>query len=442
MTDSTLTKILKIHKQCKDYLSMEEYFDALSLILAIAKRHHHILENVVSRSDDFNDAEKYFFNKLEQLLEKEPHRPWYIASKSSFKGPVIVYLARFILHPHTNISSCAATIRDYYGWHYLRSAPMDLALFKFFQALLGNVSDKSLIDSNCGLGFKTLNLHPKHHVLNNADPFVAALNHRLCIAEGFNVECYNRDYLAEACEIVPIAAEIVKTRNATRHENTFDIAIVEPATRPLFSKEQQQKLQSHFPFTVAPETDLPSTASTSLWIQHTLRQLKAGGTAYVIVSDGWLSRGGYDAVTRHYLLENRMVEAVISLNESGDHRSDKSIIVIKNSPNSCPVVSFSDRSAAIESALARIDSRDELGLYSDEQAYYAETKINAEELLIKQNGKPIANLNAHSYISNHLNMTTPRINLEFELQLLKDKETEALAANRSLTSLLEAHKRF
>lgn len=435
MKNSTLTKMLKIHKQCKDYLNLAEYFDALSLILVMAKNHHSILENVVSRSSDFEDAEKYFFIKLGQLLEKEPHKPWHIARKKSLRGPILVYLARYVLHDRINISSIAATIRDYYSWYYLRSAPMDLALFKFFCALLGNISNKSIIDSNCGLGNKTLHLNAAYHVLNDSDPFVATLNHRLCIAEGLNVECYNRDYLAEACKI---ASENTKTR----HENTFDIAIVEPATRPLFTKEQQLEFKNHFPFSVPPEADLPSTASTSLWLQHTLKQLKVGGTAYVIVNDGWLSRGGYDALVRHHLLENRMVDAVISLNESTDNRTDKSILVIKNLPNSCPIVSFSDRSTAIESALARIDLKDEIGLFTDERQYYAETKINVEQLLAKQSEKPIANLNAHSYIPNPFNMTTPRINLELELQLLKEKENEALAANRSLTSLLEEHKRF
>lgn len=84
----------------------------------------------------------------------------------------------------------------------------------------------------------------------------------------------------------------------------FDVVLANP---PFAGKvDLGRQLYSHFA--------IPTTDSTSLFIQHALAQLKPHGRAVVIVPEGFLFRSrGAEQELRRYLLEQGNVEAVISL---------------------------------------------------------------------------------------------------------------------------------
>jgi type I restriction enzyme M protein len=59
--------------------------------------------------------------------------------------------------------------------------------------------------------------------------------------------------------------------------------------------------------------EIPTSASDSLWIQHSLYHLNENGRAILLMPQGWLFRGGYDGQLRDFLLESDLIEAVIGL---------------------------------------------------------------------------------------------------------------------------------
>ncbi|NPA72869.1 MAG: N-6 DNA methylase [Gammaproteobacteria bacterium] len=89
-------------------------------------------------------------------------------------------------------------------------------------------------------------------------------------------------------------------------------------------------------FLVIPHTgELSRNASDALWVQHALSAIKEGGMAFITVQDGFLRRPGYDHSLRQYLIENRLVEAVITLNESHAKTSQYnsvSLIILNKEP--------------------------------------------------------------------------------------------------------------
>jgi hypothetical protein len=62
------------------------------------------------------------------------------------------------------------------------------------------------------------------------------------------------------------------------------------------------------------EKNLPHYSSDALWVQYALYNLKPGGLAFLVVQEGFLRRSGYDKLVRQYLIDNNLVEMVISLN--------------------------------------------------------------------------------------------------------------------------------
>jgi len=79
------------------------------------------------------------------------------------------------------------------------------------------------------------------------------------------------------------------------------------------------------------EGKIPKSASDSLWLQHIIASLNDNGKAIVLVPEGLLFRGGYDAKVREELLRQDYIEAIIKL-PSGCMTSSSipSIILILN----------------------------------------------------------------------------------------------------------------
>jgi len=80
---------------------------------------------------------------------------------------------------------------------------------------------------------------------------------------------------------------------------------------------------------------IPKSASDSLWIQHIIASLNDNGKAFVLVPEGVLFRGGYDAKVREELLRQDYIEAIIKL-PSGcmNSTSIPSVVLILNKAKS------------------------------------------------------------------------------------------------------------
>lgn len=61
---------------------------------------------------------------------------------------------------------------------------------------------------------------------------------------------------------------------------------------------------------------IPRYDSDALWVQYALHTLKPAGLGFLVVQDGFLKRGGYDAAIRRHLVKKGLLVAVISLHPS------------------------------------------------------------------------------------------------------------------------------
>jgi type I restriction-modification system DNA methylase subunit len=68
---------------------------------------------------------------------------------------------------------------------------------------------------------------------------------------------------------------------------------------------------------VHPRNPLPQYDTDPLWIQYALDSVKSEGLVFLVVQDGFLKRGSYDAQVRQFLIEKGLLVAVISLH--ADH---------------------------------------------------------------------------------------------------------------------------
>jgi len=88
-----------------------------------------------------------------------------------------------------------------------------------------------------------------------------------------------------------------------------DIAVVTPPFAMRFSEKDIENLSPSYLKLDKP----PRTAGDSVWIQQTLAHLNDTGKALILISQGWLFRGGYDAKLREHIIDNDLLESVIQL---------------------------------------------------------------------------------------------------------------------------------
>jgi len=443
-----LTQILALQEHCKGYLKPDDYIEALSLFLALGAASPTTLAQIASLRDQPEECQTYFFAQLEYLKSIDPAKPWEAGCLAGVPGPVMGMLAHVINKQVNLIPQYAETARHYYVKNFHRRSRPDLILQKYLQVLIGNVQGKSLLDSHCGLALKTELFSPALLVLNEANPTLGRISHRLLIAQGIDVIFCKQDYLIAACtpeSQSPIIDGVVLETHALQQTKLFDIAIVEPPTRPLLQNDQLDILAAEFPFLSPPPAELPSTASTSLWIQQTLRQLNDKGIAYVIVSNGWLSRGGYDAVVRTALISSAHVDSVISLEDSPSSTDSKSILVLSKQPIDLKQITFLNESSAINRALDHVAMDDFVGdLFKPPEAAPSDPNcvvVTAEAILTKQDeGNRVANLLAQHYLPSAQQTADHFSTPQDELDELARIEERAKAAQQKLNALIKKHQ--
>lgn len=443
-----LTQILALQEHCKGYLKPDDYIEALSLFLALGAASPTTLTQIAALRDQPEECQTYFFAQLEYLKGIEPDKPWEAGCLAGVPGPVMGMLAYVINKQAEFIPQYAEAARHYYVKNFHRRSRPELILQKYLQVLIGNVQGKALLDSHCGLALKTELFNPALLVLNEADPTLSRISHRLLIAQGIDVIFCKQDYLIAACTSEsqkPSNDEALLKANALQQTELFDIAIVEPPTRPLLQNDQLDILAAKFPFLSTPPAELPSTASTSLWIQQTLRQLNDKGMAYVIVSNGWLSRGGYDAVVRTALINSSNIDSVISLEDSPRSVDSKSILILSKQAKDPKQITFLNESSAINRALDHVAMDDFVGdLFKSPEAAPSDPNcvvVTAEAILAKQDeGDRVANLLAQHYLPSAQqtadNFSTP----QDELEELARIEERAKAAQQILNALIKKHQ--
>lgn len=167
-----------------------------------------------------------------------------------------------------------------------------------FSALVGDCNEKSLYDGACGLARVASSLNPSALYLEEINHNTYLSAYRLLTLENRHFHLANTNSLLEP---------------AFGQEQKFDVVVMEPPMSQKFSADERRMLIAA-PFIAVPVGNAVSAnAGDSLWIQQAISHLNESGKAYILLPQGILFRGGYDASVREYLLENELLEAVIGL---------------------------------------------------------------------------------------------------------------------------------
>jgi type I restriction enzyme M protein len=298
----------------------------------------------------------------------------------------------------------------------------NLNMERVFTALIGDCSGQSLYDGACGLAriSSKLNANKMYLEEKNQNTWVTA--YRLLTLEGLSFELNLTDSL---------------TSSTYGMEDRFDLAVMEPPFSLRFGADERRML-AESPFIEVPTGNVVSANSgDSLWIQQALSKLNDTGKGYILLPQGFLFRGGYDAKVRAYLLENELLEAVIGLPASildGTAIAPALLILNKNKPAGSPI-KFVDASeiGMFEKSQVEISEDDSqliaslaLGKLADDERY--------KEVFIPEIRKQNNELNISKYIMKDIDVE--ELDVNEELKKLSSYQASFEQSQQTLTSLL------
>ncbi len=228
----------------------------------------------------------------------------------------------------TNFGELACALRDLnaqaLGRFGVSSANQNME--RVFAALVGDCSEKTYYDGACGLARVAASLNPKALYLEEKNHSTYLSAYRLLTLENKHFNLANTDSLLKP---------------AFGQEQKFDVVVMEPPMAQKFSADER-RMMAEAPFITVPVGNAVSAnAGDSLWIQQAISHLNETGKAFILLPQGILFRGGYDANVREYLLENELLEAVIGLPASildGISIPPVVLVLNKNKQAGSPVV--------------------------------------------------------------------------------------------------------
>lgn len=328
----------------------------------------------------------------------------------------------------SNFDSLAGALRELSA-QMLGKYSVDLAnlnMERVFSALVGDCSGKSLYDGACGLAriASSLNAETLYLEEKNNSTYVTA--YRLLTLENKNFKVAHTDSLLD-----PILG----------HDQQFDLVVMEPPMSQKFEADKRRMLVGA-PFIQVPTGNAVSaTAGDSLWIQQALSKLNETGKGYILLPQGFLFRGGYDAKVREYLLENELLEAVIGLPANIlDGTSIPPVILVlnKNKPAGSPVV-FVDASEIGTSNKNKITvSEKDAKLIAD----FALGKLAEDERYKAAFIPEIRQQNNELSISRYIvkNIEVEELDVEQELKRLNNYQVEFEQSQEALKLLLAKYQ--
>ena len=242
-------------------------------------------------------------------------------------GKIINHVVKYIA-TITNFAVLASALRELsaqtLGRYSVDSANLNME--RVFTALVGACNKKTLYDGACGLARLASSLNAEALYLEEKSHSIYVTAYRLLTLEGKNFRLVVGDSLLES---------------AFEYKQQFDLVVMEPPFSLKFGADERRRL-AESPFIQVPTgNSVSATAGDSLWIQQALSKLNETGKGYILLPQGFLFRGGYDAKVREYLLENELLGAVIGLPANildGTGIPPVILVLNKNKPAGSPVV--------------------------------------------------------------------------------------------------------
>ena len=199
-----------------------------------------------------------------------------------------------------------------------------------FTALVGDISNKAFYDGSAGLAAIAVAVQPQKMYLEEINASTWAISYRLLLLQNIAPSFSNGDSLI----------------NSAYPELKVDVAAMQPPFGYRLSNEHLERLVTNKMLAVDAGKKLPTSAGDVVWIQQALGKINAQGKAYVLLPQGWLFRGGYDAKVRDYLLDEDLIESIVALPEGLLHSTaiPTSILVLNKAKQKGNPIHFVDAS--------------------------------------------------------------------------------------------------
>lgn len=407
--------------QCRGSMEVTHLIELFTYIAFIAKEAPDTFQTIVNSG---------LAKQLDMLIEagkalEGKHPTEVCAAPEQYRiDPKIVGVAIAFVAEVSEFSLLAKALRDYTKGlgKFKGEMSSNLNMERIFTSLIGDCSNKSLYDGACGLARITSSLNPEVLYLEEKNHSTWITAYRLLTLEDKSFQMNKSDSLLES---------------AFGYKPQFDLAVMEPPMSLKFSADARRMLAGS-PFIKVPTgSAVSATSGDSLWIQQALSNLNDTGKAYILLPQGVLFRGGYDAKVREYLLENELIETIIGLPTSLlDFTGIPTVLLVlnKNKPAGSPVI-FVDASeigttnkhaTEISNADAKLIADLAAGQLPDDERFRA---VFIPEIRDQNN-----ELNISRYIIK--NIKVEEIDIAQELKKLQSCKADFEQSQQKLTSLL------
>lgn len=310
---------------CRGSMEVNHTLELITYVAFIAKENPESFQTIVNSGHA---------KQLDMLIEagqalkgKHPNEVCIAPNQYRIDAKIINLVVSFIA-AITDFASLASALRNL-NTQVLGKLGVDSSnqsMERVFSTLVGDCSSKTVYDGACGLARISSSMNPEMLYLEEKNHSTYVTAHRLLTLENKQFKLANSDSLLEP---------------AFNRDQRFDVVVMEPPMAQKFSADERRILVEA-PFISVPVGKAVSANSgDSLWIQQALSNLNDTGKGYIVLPQGFLFRGGYDAKVREYLLENELLEAVIGLPASvlsGTSIAPAILVLNKNKQAGSPVV--------------------------------------------------------------------------------------------------------
>lgn len=323
--DALSKQLWNLMDDCRGSMEVNHTLELISYVAFIAKENPESFQTI---------ANSGHAKQLDMLIEagkalkdKHPNEVCIAPNQYRIDAKIINLVVSFIA-AIADFASLASALRNL-NTQVLGKFGVDSSnqnMETIFSALVGDCSSKTVYDGACGLARISSSMNPEILYLEEKNHSTYVSAYRLLTLENKQFKLANSDSLIEP---------------AFNREQQFDVVVMEPPMAQKFSADERRMLVEA-PFISVPVGKAVSANSgDSLWIQQALSNLNDTGKGYIVLPQGLLFRGGYDAKVREYLLENELLEAVIGLPASvlsGTSIAPAILVLNKNKQAGSPVV--------------------------------------------------------------------------------------------------------
>lgn len=338
-------------------------------------------------------------------------------------------LIYFIRENADRLNELAVAIRESLCTGTPASAPesgSSESVKNLFAALVGDISNKTLYDGSAGLAKIAVALQPQKMYLEERNTSTWATSYRLLALQDIELSFSNCDSLI----------------HSSFSQLKADVAVMQPPFGLRLSNEHVEQLVTSEMLVVDAGKKLPTSAGDVVWIQQALSKINAQGKAYLLLPQGWLFRGGYDAKLRDYLLDEDLIEAIIGLPEGLLHNTaiPTSVLVLNKAKQKGKPIHFVDASGlGTKDKRLRVLSAEDVDLIASLTKGIDENSPLYKAVYIPEIRRQSAkgdgnNLSVSQFFISEAHFELP--NVEAELEKLKQCQTEFKETQAKLNRLL------